>query len=97
MQHFTVKEVAQKMRRSPRTIRDWINVGCPVPERGDVKLEAIRIGRRWLVSSDALALFAHRIRPPEAVRPPLDEEDEPSGDRRSDHASNPNQENQNAV
>ncbi len=32
------------LRRSPRTIRDWINHGCPTPN-GAIRLDAAKLGR----------------------------------------------------
>lgn len=61
-QYLTVAEVAQRMRRHPRTIRDWIVTGT-VTDRGRVFLDATKIGKSWLVHPEWLALFEHRIRP----------------------------------
>jgi len=60
--YLTTKDVGNKLRRHPRTIRDWIVKGCPT-ERGIVHLEATKAGKSWLVHPDWLALFEHRIRP----------------------------------
>ncbi|TMV14589.1 helix-turn-helix domain-containing protein [Arenibacterium halophilum] len=60
--YHTVAEVAEKLRRHPRTIRDWIVDGCKT-ERGHVRLEATKVGKSWLIHADWLALFEHRIRP----------------------------------
>lgn len=59
--YLTTNEVATRLRRHPRTIRDWIVYGCPT-ERGTVHLEATKAGKSWLVHPDWLALFEHRIR-----------------------------------
>ena len=61
--YLTVEEVAAILRRSPRTIRGWISTGCPTP-RGPVRLEAVKLGRAWMVRPDWLAVFEHRVRPP---------------------------------
>ncbi len=60
--YLTTEEVAQRLRRNSRTIRDWIVKGCST-ERGRVYLEATKAGKSWLVHPDWLALFEHRIRP----------------------------------
>lgn len=60
--YLTSDEVAKRLRRHPRTIRDWIVKGCPT-ERGRVFLDATKAGKGWLVHPDWLALFEHRIRP----------------------------------
>lgn len=61
--YLTVEEVAKILRRSPRTIRDWITDGCPTPQ-GRVRLEAAKLGKSWTVRADWLALFEFRVRPP---------------------------------
>lgn len=61
-QYITTGEVAKKLRRSPRTVRNWIAHGCPTP-RGVVFLQATKAGKSWLIHPDWLALFEHRIRP----------------------------------
>lgn len=63
VRYLTVEEVATILRRSPRTIRDWIITGCPTP-RGRVRLEAVKLGRSWTVRPDWLAVFEFRVRPP---------------------------------
>lgn len=60
--YLTTKEVGKRLRRHPRTIRDWITEGT-VTERGRVFLDATKPGKSWLVHPDWLALFEHRIRP----------------------------------
>lgn len=71
--YLTVGEVAKILRRSPRTIRDWIIDGCPTPQ-GRVRLEAAKLGKSWTVRADWLALFEIRVRPPMG-RPALDLDD----------------------
>jgi hypothetical protein len=61
-QYLTIDDVAQKLRRNPRTIRDWVVKGCAT-ERGRIHLEATKAGKAWLVHPEWLALFEHRIRP----------------------------------
>ena len=62
VKYLTTEEVAKKLRRHPRTIRDWIMKGT-VTGRGRVFLDATKPGKSWLVHPDWLALFEHRIRP----------------------------------
>lgn len=67
---FDTVELAGRFRCHPRTIRDWINHGCPTGERR-VKLPAVRLGKKWQVREDWLVLFEHRVRP-QGGRPELD-------------------------
>lgn len=60
--YLTTEDVGRKMRRHPRTIRDWITKGC-VTGRGRIFLEGTKAGKSWLIHPDWLALFEHRIRP----------------------------------
>jgi hypothetical protein len=60
--YLTTEEVAERLRRSPRMIRDWVVKGCPT-ERGRVHLEATKAGKSWLVHPDWLALFEHESAP----------------------------------
>ena len=69
-QYHSVKEVATRHGRSPRTIRDWIANGCPTP-RGPVALPAIRAGKKLMIEADDLLVFEARLRRA-GSRPPLD-------------------------
>lgn len=60
--YLTTIEVAERLRRHPRTIRDWITKGTVTP-RGRIFLAASKPGKSWIVHPDWLALFEHRIRP----------------------------------
>lgn len=60
--YLTTADVAKKLRRSSRTILDYIAKGCPT-ERGRIFLDATKAGKSWLIHPDWLALFEHRIRP----------------------------------
>lgn len=60
--YLTIEEIAKRLRRHPRTIRDWITKGAITP-RGRVFLDATKPGKSWLVHPDWLALFEHQIRP----------------------------------
>jgi hypothetical protein len=41
----------------------WITDGIPGPDGHRVKLEAVRVGGRWLTSEEALARWAERLTP----------------------------------
>src|SRR5215470_12217352 len=41
----------------------WITQGIPGPDGQRVRLEAVRLGRRWLTSEEALARWAERLTP----------------------------------
>jgi hypothetical protein len=41
----------------------WVQQGVPGPDGERVKLEAVRLGGRWLTSLEALARFAARLTP----------------------------------
>lgn len=41
----------------------WITDGVPGPDGHRVKLEAVRVGGRWLTSVEALARWAARLTP----------------------------------
>lgn len=60
--YLTIEEIAKRLRRHPRTIRDWITKGAITP-RGRFFLDATKPGKSWLVHPDWLALFEHQIRP----------------------------------
>lgn len=50
-------------RANPTTIWRWIVTGCKSPDGSIVKLEAARLGGRWLTSSAALARFLDALTP----------------------------------
>ena len=58
--YHDVRAVARRFGRSPRTVRDWIAHGCPTPG-GLVRLEAARVGRRWMIRDDWLERFEFRV------------------------------------
>ena len=68
--YYTVAQVAKMLQRSPRTIRDWIDTGCPTA-RGRVRLEAAKLGKAWSIHEEWLAVFECRVRP-RGGRPDLD-------------------------
>jgi hypothetical protein len=45
------------------TVLRWITIGVKGPKSENVKLEGIRLGSRWLTSSEALQRFADRLTP----------------------------------
>jgi hypothetical protein len=59
--YLTIKDVAARHRRSPRTIRDWIKQGCATP-RGRIVLPATLAGKSYAIDVDDLALFEARLR-----------------------------------
>jgi hypothetical protein len=50
-------------RASPSTLWRWIVSGAKASDGAVVKLEAARVGGRWLTSREALARFAARLTP----------------------------------
>ena len=68
--YYSVKEIAEIFTRKPRTIRDWIQTGCPTPN-GLVKLQATKLGKQWQIKDEWFVLFEHRVRPDDG-RPDLD-------------------------
>jgi hypothetical protein len=42
----------------------WVTDGIPGPDGERVKLEAVRVGGRWLTTEEALARWAERLTPP---------------------------------
>lgn len=48
-------------RLHPATISRWIVRGVVAPDGRRVRLEALRVGHRWLTSSGALARFADAL------------------------------------
>jgi hypothetical protein len=47
----------------PSCIFRWIFEGVRLPSRERVRLEAVRLGGRWLTSVEALQRFAERLTP----------------------------------
>jgi hypothetical protein len=42
------------------TIRRWVTVGCQTPA-GPVRLEAVRLGSRWITTREAIGRFMRRL------------------------------------
>ena len=53
-------------RLHPATLTRWILIGVKGPAGGRVKLEAVRMGSRWLTSEAAVARFSAALTPPSA-------------------------------
>jgi hypothetical protein len=70
-QYLTVKDVAARHKRSPRTIRDWIKNGCVTPT-GRIQLEAVRAGKQHSIDSEDLEIFEARLRHQGSSRGGLD-------------------------
>ncbi len=68
---LTVADVARQLRRSPGTVRDWI-------QRGD--LEAYQLGKEYRITRPALTTFCQRQR----NGPRTSERSEVAPSRRSD-------------
>lgn len=58
--YLTLAEVAARLGRSPRTLREWIVHGCPSND-GPIRLDAIRLGRCWMVRVEWLDAFEERL------------------------------------
>lgn len=59
--YYSAKDIAKYFRRDPHTIRDWINHGCPT-SGGRVKLNAIKLGKSWMIKAEWLAVFELQCR-----------------------------------
>lgn len=72
---YTTKELAERFKCTPRTIIDWIHVGCPTDEKR-VKIPARKLGKRWFCTEEDIAIFEVRSRPSHNGRPDLDLDDD---------------------
>jgi hypothetical protein len=54
---------------SPATVFRWVTKGCRAADGTVVKLEAVRLGSRWLTSREALARFAAALSEPAPAAP----------------------------
>lgn len=50
-------------RMNPSTVWRWVTAGCRIPSGRVVKLEAARVGGRWLTSQAALTRFMTTLTP----------------------------------
>ena len=48
----------------------WVLDGVPGPDGQRVRLEAVRLGARWVTSREALQRFAERLTPQPSTSPP---------------------------
>lgn len=55
---LTAAEAAAVCRTSARTVIRWAADGFPLPGGGVVRLDAVRVGRQWVTSREAVARFA---------------------------------------
>jgi hypothetical protein len=63
-QAATLVPPARRGRRTHlSTILRWILRGAKAPDGAHVKLEAVRLGGRWMTSKAALQRFAERLTP----------------------------------
>lgn len=53
----------------PSTVFRWVTRGAKTPAGELVKLEAVRVGGRWLTSRGAVARFVTALTPPAAPAP----------------------------
>jgi len=58
-----LEEVARTARTHFSTVYRWILRGMPGPDGQRIKLEAVRLGRAWLTSKEALKRFADALTP----------------------------------
>jgi hypothetical protein len=77
-QLLSLAEAAQRLPRGRggrpthfSTILRWILTGVRGPADEKVKLEAIRLGDRWLTSAEALQRFAEALTPKSEAPPTL--------------------------
>lgn len=67
---LTLPEAAKRLPRGRRgrpmhmsAVLRWVLTGVPAPDGQRVRLEAARVGGRWLTSAEALQRFAERLTP----------------------------------
>jgi hypothetical protein len=58
-----IAEAAPIARTSFASLWRWIMRGVPGPDGGRIRLEAIRVGGKWLTSREALERFAEAVTP----------------------------------
>jgi hypothetical protein len=59
-----LEEAARIARSHFTSVYRWVLRGLPGPDGQRVRLEAVRVGRAWITSREALARFAERLTPP---------------------------------
>jgi hypothetical protein len=57
-------------RTHPSTLLRWVLDGIRSSDGARIKLEAIRLGGRWMTTRSALQAFAQRLTPDVDVKPP---------------------------
>jgi hypothetical protein len=67
----TVTEIAHQIKSDPATVNRWITRGIVLKNGQRLKLEACRVGGRWLTSTEALFRFieAQNSGPPAETEP----------------------------
>jgi hypothetical protein len=58
-----IEEVAQRHGQHFSTVYRWLFRGLPGPDGKRVRLEACRLGRKWLTSDEAVARFSAALTP----------------------------------
>src|SRR5262249_31247799 len=58
-----LEEAARIVSTHFSTVYRWVLRGVPGPDGRRVKLEAVRCGRAWLTSREALKRFSHAMTP----------------------------------
>jgi hypothetical protein len=53
------------------TVLRWILTGCKAPDGTVVKLDAVRLGNRWMTSRQAIQRFALALTPRQNTEPAL--------------------------
>ena len=69
-----------KPNANPSTLFRWAYTGVKLPNGERLKLEAIRLGNRWLTSKEALQRFSDTL---SAARRPIDDNPLPQGSVRT--------------
>jgi hypothetical protein len=60
---FTLEELARRRRVSFSTVWRWVLKGCQGPDGQRVRLEAVRLGGKWLTTDQAVQDFSDRLTP----------------------------------
>ena len=62
LEALTINEAAELLRVHRRTIENWMTRGV-----GGVKLQAVKRGRQWFITRQAILAFQQGCTPPEPV------------------------------
>jgi excisionase family DNA binding protein len=70
---YTVKEVAQRLKVEPQTVRHWIRDGT---------LRAFKVGRTWRITAASVANLVDGVEPtgPASFPPAIESDDEAGGE-----------------